>query len=154
MVASLGCSSLRVNTESMALMRQAIIGGKSEDFKVLWLKDWCFRFMVSSKQVGLMIYRIKKVSTSIFNMHFALWHNGGPDHILEKRRWDQEQHEEWHLVTRSKKSYASVVKGRSLPSVFSRHRHPNNYFSKNFASENFVPRRSSSAVITGSDHGT
>lgn len=110
LVISLSRSSLRVNSDTIALMLQASLGGTAADFQVLWLKNWCFRFTVSSKQVGFMINKLRKVIMPLFIMHFALWHDGGPDHVKEKARWDREQDEEWHLVTRSKKSYVAAVK--------------------------------------------
>jgi hypothetical protein len=39
---------------------------------VIWLHDWCFRFSVSRKNVGLMIHRLKSFVGSHFTAHFTL----------------------------------------------------------------------------------
>lgn len=100
LVLSFSRASIKINQESAALILQSCIGGKAEDFRVLWLKDWCFRFTVASKAVGFMVYQHKKISGPLFDLHFALWQNGGPNFEREKQIWDQMQDAEWQLVTR------------------------------------------------------
>jgi hypothetical protein len=121
----------------VSLILQSCIGGVAFDFKVIWLKDWCFKFSVSCKNVDLMIYHLRKFSSKHFNIHFTLWRNGGPDWICELSQWEMLQEAEWHLVSRTKRSYADAVKikpqsaimqKRERKKVFKRISYPPNYF--------------------------
>lgn len=137
LVASFSWAAIRINVDSMALILLACLGGKAEDFRVVWLRDWCFKFTVSSKSVGLLINYTKNISNYLFSLHFALWRNGGPDSVKEKAIWERLQEEEWQLVSRhksGKQSYAEAVRA-DRPSVFSRIRFPEDYYVKNYSSE-------------------
>lgn len=81
-----------------------------------------------------MVYRIKKIVGDLFDLHFALWHNGGPDYIREKKIWDQQQDNEWHHVVRRKPSYASVASSIPKDTVFKRLVFPGDYH-LNFSDE-------------------
>ncbi|TVU49372.1 hypothetical protein EJB05_00680, partial [Eragrostis curvula] len=117
LVASFGRSAVRINEDSVGLILQSCLGGVAKDFRVILLRDWCFRFSVSCKDVGFMIYRLRSVINQHFALFFALWGNGGPDSVRQKQIWDAIQDEEWHLVCRSKKSYAAVVKSPPPPPI-------------------------------------
>lgn len=126
-------STVRINGDSVGLILQSCLGGVAEDFQVSWLKDWCFQFKVSSKSVGFMVYRILSIRCNLFYLHFSLWRDGGPDYVKERAICEAKQDDEWHLVTKSKKSYAAIAKMGS--SVFKRLQFPPNYYAQNFASE-------------------
>ncbi|TVU13907.1 hypothetical protein EJB05_37343, partial [Eragrostis curvula] len=112
LVASFSRSAIRINEDSASMILQSCLGGQAKDFRVSLLRDWCFRFSVSCKDIGFMVYRLGSVITKHFALFFALWSNGGPDSIRQKKIWDTIQDEEWHVVCNSKKSYAAVVKSR------------------------------------------
>ncbi|TVU20466.1 hypothetical protein EJB05_36674, partial [Eragrostis curvula] len=110
LVASFGRSAIRINEESVGLILQSCLGGVAKDFRVQLQKDWCFRFSVSCKSVGFLIYHLKSVLCKSFALFFALWGNGGPNWMRQKQIWECIQDEEWHVVCHSKRSYASVVR--------------------------------------------
>lgn len=78
---------------------------------------------------------MKNIKSELFDLHFTLWRNGGPDFLKEKAIWDAWQDDEWHLVTNSRKSYATTVKSAPSHSVFTRLHYPSNYFVKNFSQD-------------------
>jgi hypothetical protein len=91
-----------------------------------------------------MIYHLMKYSGKHFNIHFALSRNGGPDWIRELSQWELLQEAEWHLVSRTKRSYVNAVKikpqsavlqKRERKRVFNWISYPSNYFQFNYASE-------------------
>lgn len=84
LVGSFSHSAIRIHEDSMSLIVQSCLGGTAKDFRVSMLRDWCFRFAVVSKQVGIMIHHLKRISCSSFDLHFTLWHDGGPDSVHEK----------------------------------------------------------------------
>lgn len=85
-VASFWRSAIRLNEDSIGLLLQASIGGKANDFNVTYLSGWMFRFLVSCKDVGFMIYKLKSHICKHFAVYFFLWGRGGPnwrrDHAL------------------------------------------------------------------------
>lgn len=139
---------MRSNEESTSQIIQACIGGVAADF----------RFTVFSKNVGIMIHRLGKVCNPLFDLHFTLWRNGGPNYMKEKRIWDAKQDAEWHLVTRAKRSYSDVAQSGSSHSAFQRLVFPEDYFSKNYAIEFLSkPSRDSSpakVIVAASPIGT
>ncbi|CAN6282755.1 unnamed protein product [Urochloa humidicola] len=79
LVASFGRSALHLNEDSVSLVLQSCIGGLAKDFNVVHLSGAMFRFSVSSKAVGLLIYNLKHYKCALFAIFFALWGNGGPN---------------------------------------------------------------------------
>ena len=79
------------------------------DFHVTCLSNNHFRFSVFSKQVGLHVYRLRRVITSTYDLYFHLWNNGTPHWEREKRAWEEEQEKEWTKVL-SKRSKREAVK--------------------------------------------
>jgi hypothetical protein len=104
----------RIDPNSVSLILQSCLGGVAKDFYVPWLCDWCFRFSVSYKKVGLMIHHLDKVVGKHYTIHFSLWQNGSLDWVWEHSKWAALEAMEWHLAsharTLSRKSYADVVK--------------------------------------------
>lgn len=134
MVASFCQSALWINSESTALFLQACLGGTAEDFMVLWLKDWCFHFTACSKEIGLMIHRMRKVFSDLFAIHFTIWRYGGSDYVKEHQLWERSQAVEWHLINHSKnrKSHADTANSSGAMLVFSRLHFPDNYYITNY----------------------
>jgi len=159
LVASFGRSSVRLNEDSVSLLLQSCLGGVAKDFNVVFLSGWMFRFSISCKKVGLLVYQLKNFSCKIFSIFF-LWGNGGPNWTKDFAVWCQEHEAEWSIVGRKgkslpmagKKSYAEIVKSqRQSPqvSIFKRLSFPSDYV-RNYSdvndqsSQNFVARRPSS----------
>jgi hypothetical protein len=87
--------------------------------RVLWSIDW--------KLLWVLISRLT-----------SLCRNGGPDWVREFCKWQVQEDSEWHLVCRTKKSYADVVKSAPqwpAETIFKRISFPADYFEKNFQSE-------------------
>jgi hypothetical protein len=64
-------------------------------FHVRFLSDRHFRFSVSYKDVGFMIYSLKRFIGDCFDVYFFLWSNRAPHSEREKLLWEQEQLREW-----------------------------------------------------------
>lgn len=60
LIASFGRSTVRLNEDSISLVLKATLGGVAKDFCVTHLSGWMFSFLVSCKDVGFMIYRLKQ----------------------------------------------------------------------------------------------
>lgn len=146
LVASFGRSAVKLNVDSVGLLLQSCVGGSAQDFKVLHLSGWMFRFTVSCKNAGILIYNLKSYSCKFFSIFFFLWGNGGPNWINDYRAWCSESEAEWTLVgpkgkpiVGNKPTFAEVTRS-SFPnnrqSVFKRLFYPSDY---NF---NFLPRSS------------
>lgn len=116
LVTSFGRSAIHLNVDSVGLLLQASIGGLAKDFNVVHLSGWMFRFSVSCKDVGFMIYKLKSFSCKEFVIFFSLWGNGGPNWCREHAIWCFEQDAELTAVkSRGHKSYADAVRS-STPS--------------------------------------
>jgi hypothetical protein len=72
-------------------MLQSCLGGSAAGFHVNFQRDRHFRFSVSSKVVGFMIYNMKRFIGSCFDVYFFLRSNGAPHWEWEKFLWEQEQ---------------------------------------------------------------
>jgi hypothetical protein len=84
--------------DSVGLALQSCLGRRALDFHVLFLSDNLFRISVFSKEVGFFIYRLRRITTSYFDLYFHLWNNGTPHWEREKRAWELEQAKEWTLI--------------------------------------------------------
>jgi hypothetical protein len=59
---------------------------------------------VFSKDVGFLIYKLRRVITTQLDIYFHLWNNGTPHWEREKRAWEIEQEKEWtRVMSRGKK---------------------------------------------------
>jgi hypothetical protein len=150
LVVSFSRSAIRIDQHSVSLIPQSCLGGNAEDFKVLWLQQWCFHFSVSCKNVGIMVHHLRQVTAKAFTLHFTLWRHGGPDWFRELSKWEALEAAEWKEV-KPQKSYAAVVKehqpsitrhstqkyGSSIlgQGIFRHLVYLANYLSTNFASE-------------------
>jgi len=84
--------------DSVGLALQSCLGGRALDFHVFFSSDNHFRISVFSKEVGFFIYRLRRITTSYFDLYFHLWNNGTPHWEREKRTWELEQAKEWTLI--------------------------------------------------------
>lgn len=79
LIVSFGRCALRLNEDSVGLILQACFGGIAKDYNVIHLSGWMFSFLVSCKNVGFMIYKLKSFSCKAFAIFFFLWSGGGPN---------------------------------------------------------------------------
>ncbi|CAN6230176.1 unnamed protein product [Urochloa humidicola] len=158
LIASFSRSALRLDSDSVALILQSVLGGNAPNFRVVHQTAWVFRFSVAGKNVGIMVHRLGKFICKSFALHFTLWRNGGPDWFREKAIWDKEQEAEWKPARRSARktplptihhprpakpfarSYADAAAQPVKPSparrsVFQRVSYPASYFASNFRDE-------------------
>ena len=68
--------TFRLTEESVALVLQACLGGSASGSHVNFQSERHFRFSVSYKAVGFMVYLLRRVIGSCFDTYFHLWCNG------------------------------------------------------------------------------
>jgi hypothetical protein len=103
LVASFGRATFKLDVHTVAIVLQACFGGIASSFRVKHLRDRSFQFSVASTPVGFEIYNMKKVCTPMFELFLNLWGNGGPNWLVEERKFYKESDSEWHVVKRKKK---------------------------------------------------
>jgi hypothetical protein len=67
---------VRLAEDSVAWMLQSCLGGLAAGFHVQFQSDRHFRFSVSCKAMGFMIYKLKCFIGDCFGVYFFLWSNG------------------------------------------------------------------------------
>uniref|UniRef100_A0A453BEU1 Uncharacterized protein n=1 Tax=Aegilops tauschii subsp. strangulata TaxID=200361 RepID=A0A453BEU1_AEGTS len=77
LVAQFSRSKIRLNLDTVGLTLQSCLGGNAARFKVSFLRNWCFKLSVASKDVGFSIYNGGNIANENFSVHFFLWGNGG-----------------------------------------------------------------------------
>lgn len=75
----------RLTEEYAALALQSWLGGSADKFHVKFLSTNHFCFLVASKHVGFLVYNLRRVVSSSFDIYFHLWNNGNPHREREKR---------------------------------------------------------------------
>lgn len=63
----------RLTEESVALAPQSCLGGSAPGFHVTKLSHNHFRFSVSYKSVGFLVYGLRRFIGSSFDIYFHLW---------------------------------------------------------------------------------
>jgi hypothetical protein len=103
LVISFGRSSFKLDIHTVGLVLQACFGDPASKFGVSCLRQRVFGFLVDSCAVGIEIYNAGKVSDPIFEFHISLWGNGGPNWIVEERKFYREEELSWKIVNSPKK---------------------------------------------------
>jgi hypothetical protein len=101
----------------VGLLLQSFIGGVTDLFRVLPLSDRVFRFSLSCKNVGFVVYRLRSYSCSVFKAYLHLWNSGGPNWIIEWQRFSEEESKSWKLVSHRRSSpvsFADIVRKPAL----------------------------------------
>jgi hypothetical protein len=98
LVISFGRTSFKLDIHTVGLVLQACFGDPALKFRVSCLRERDFRFLVDSRAVGFQIYNAGKVVDPIFEFHISLWGNGGPNWIIEERKFYREEEESWKIV--------------------------------------------------------
>ncbi|KAM0871397.1 hypothetical protein ACQ4PT_039415 [Festuca glaucescens] len=114
LVVSFGRSKFKLDEFSVSLALESCIGGLADDLSVLQLDERVFRFSVSSKQVGFLIYSLKSVACTAFKCYFHLWCGGGPFWRREFDLWQKECNAEWVLVSPNKNRTDRAVQALKL----------------------------------------
>ncbi|CAN6196784.1 unnamed protein product [Urochloa humidicola] len=94
--------TFKLTEASVSLALHACLGGTPAGFHVTYIKDRHFKFVVSCKSVGFMVYELKRIITEQFDVYFHLWRDGGANWEREERNWIREEEQSWTEV-RSKK---------------------------------------------------
>ena len=145
---SFGRSAIRLNEDSVGLILQACLGGVAKDYNVYYLSGWMFKFTVSCKKVGLMVYKLNNFSCKSFTLFFALWREGGLNWRKQYALFCKEQEDEWTVVSAKgkirgsqaasdRRSYVDIVRSsaRSALLVFKRLSFPADY-NRNYKDHN------------------
>lgn len=102
LVLSVGRCKFRLSPSLVEHILQAVIGGFPRAFDVVQLSDRVFRFSVASQLVGFHIYNLRSFECVDYKVFFHLWHNGGPNYVVEYRNWSLEEAAEWKEAAKRK----------------------------------------------------
>nr|TKW08979.1 hypothetical protein SEVIR_6G061100v2 [Setaria viridis] len=99
-------SRFKLTLDNVGLLLQSVLGGSAPLFVVTELEDWIFKFCVSSKEVGLLIYQMGFFLCEDFKVVFNLWNSRGFHFAKLALAKAQGVHHPWSIVA-SKKSRLS-----------------------------------------------
>ena len=91
LLASFRCYTFRLTEESVGLALQSCLGGSAPGFHVSYQSQNHFRFSVANKNVGMLVYKIRRFIGASFDVYFHLWNNGVPHWEREKILWEEEE---------------------------------------------------------------
>ena len=95
-------SLIKLNPESVGLIIQACFGGSAKLFKVSHLRNWSYKFCVSSPEVGFEIIRGGNLSPDLYSMNFLLWGEGDDDLKHLYRRYHDAASKDLTVVSNNK----------------------------------------------------
>ncbi|TVU33893.1 hypothetical protein EJB05_15707, partial [Eragrostis curvula] len=95
--------TFRLTEDSVSIALHSVLGGTPAGFHVKEASDRHFRFSVASKDVGLLVHSLKRVTTKHFDVYFFLWRDGGSNWEKDENTWLAEEAKQWTTVTRKKK---------------------------------------------------
>ena len=75
----------RLTEDSVAMALHCYLGGTPAGFHVSFQKERHFRFSVASKNVGLLVRALKRITTDHFDIYFHLWRDGGAVVLIGSR---------------------------------------------------------------------
>jgi hypothetical protein len=107
LVVSFGRCSMRLNTELVGFLLQSFIGGAADLFRVSLLSDRAFRFSLSCKNVGFVVYRLRSYVYLSFKAYLHLWNSSGPNWIREWQLFSEEESKSWKVVSRHRNKFVS-----------------------------------------------
>jgi hypothetical protein len=99
LVISFGRCTLRLNLESVGFLLQSFIGEAADYFRISLLSDRVFRFSLSCKDVGFVVYRLRYYECPSFKAYLHLWNFGGPDWVREWQPFVEEESKSWKVVS-------------------------------------------------------
>jgi hypothetical protein len=115
LVVSFGRASFRMAEETVALALEAALGGFCGSLNVMQLRDRVFSFRVASKAVGFYIIQKRIFTSEKFKCYFHLWSDGGPNWKREFAHWQHNEHQQWTLVSPSKRRVNLGMNALHLP---------------------------------------
>lgn len=115
LVVSFCRARFRLVCHTVSIALQSCFGGYPQGFRVKFLKDKTFQFLVASKSVGFEIYNAGRISESDFHVVFNLWGEGGPNWRQEELCFYQEEDASWTLVTRNNGRSSPCINPRRSP---------------------------------------
>lgn len=65
-------SRIKLSVDNVGFLLQSVLGGSGPLFEVAEVDDWIFKFCVSSKEVGLLVYQLASSQCEIFKVAFNL----------------------------------------------------------------------------------
>lgn len=95
LVLSVGHCKFCLSPSLIEHLLQAVLGGFSRAFDAVQLSDRVFRFSVASQLVGFHIYNLRSFECVDFKVFFHLWHNEGPNYLVEYHNWCFEEAAQW-----------------------------------------------------------
>ncbi|CAN6238721.1 unnamed protein product [Urochloa humidicola] len=104
LLASIPRSRVKLTEENVGFLLQSVIGGIAKDFAVVEVENWIFKFSVSCKEVGLMIYKLGFFNCESFKIVFNLWNERGIQFAKEVLSKAQGTHFDWNRVSYRKGS--------------------------------------------------
>jgi hypothetical protein len=107
LVVSFGRASFKLDIHTVAIALQSCFGGIASSFKVKHLRDRSYQFSVASTTVGFEIYNESKVCTPMIELFINLWGKGGPNWLIEEKKYYKESDSEWQVVKRKKSSFTN-----------------------------------------------
>jgi hypothetical protein len=108
---------MRLCPESVGLLLQSFVGGEAGLFRVSQLADRVFRFSISCKVVGFVVYHLRSYSYSVFKAYLHLWNSGGPNWFIEWQRYSEEESKSWTLVSHRRSSAAPLASMSRVPAL-------------------------------------
>jgi hypothetical protein len=96
-------SSFCLTEKSVGMALHSILGGSPSGFHICCAQPCHFRFSIAPKNVDLLVTSKRRVTTEHFDVYFHLWRNGGPNWWVEFQKWEEEEENQWTLVSRKKK---------------------------------------------------
>jgi hypothetical protein len=115
LVVSFGRATFRMAEETVALALEAALGGFCGSLFVTQLRDRVFSFRVASKEVGFYIIQKRIFIAEKFKCYFHLWSNGGPNWKREFASWQQDNNQQWTLVSPSRRRVNMGMNALNLP---------------------------------------
>jgi hypothetical protein len=111
MLVAFGHCRSRLEDSFVASCLSAILGGPASSFHVSQFEDRIFFFLVSSKQIGFEIYKLRSFACADFELFFQLFNESG----LAFARSHINQDPKFPWVEVRKKSYAKAAYGQPAP---------------------------------------
>uniref|UniRef100_K3Y371 Uncharacterized protein n=1 Tax=Setaria italica TaxID=4555 RepID=K3Y371_SETIT len=91
LLATFGRYTFRLTPTSVSFALASCLGGSPNGFHVEFLNEHHFRFSISCKKVGFLVYALRRFIDSSFDVYFHLWNNSVAYWEKEKRLWEEEQ---------------------------------------------------------------
>jgi hypothetical protein len=72
-----GRCKFKLSKQCIGFRLQATLGGNAADFRLQFISDRVYNFVVASHNVGFHIFNLRSFSCEQYKIFFNLWGNGG-----------------------------------------------------------------------------